>query len=216
MAVSKKIKKTTKELKKFLFIFIPVFLIVVLFFNFGAIWSNLEYELNKIFPGKTNVVGDAATIEKLDNGSTEIPQQEIKDALFIPKINLEAPISIPKTKSNKDVLNALKEGVALYPDSALPGKEGTTIINGHSSPSLFSFGKYNTVFALLNKLQKGDIITIYFQKTKYNYKVINKFIFAPQDPVLQSKNSDLLLISCWPVGTNFKRIGVEAELVQNP
>ncbi len=204
------------ELKKFFFIFILVFLILFFIFNFGSFWANIRYAFLQIFPGKTKFFGEATTIEKDTKDNDNIGIDLSKDIIFIPKIGVEAPIILPKGTTEKDFLSALKEGVVLNPEFSSPGSEGITVILGHSSPNIHSIGKYNNVFSLLNKLEKGDIITIYYQKQKYNYKVTLKYTFSPGEENLKvrdTKNSTLLLITCWPIGTNFRRLGVEAEFI---
>jgi LPXTG-site transpeptidase (sortase) family protein len=208
-------KSIRGETKRFLYFFVPVFLLVVFVFNFGVIYQNIKYYIDNFLPGKTKILGEAAIIKNMGSGYKEVKEKKV-NTLLIPKISIEAPILVPNSRSERDMLDVLKNGVALYPNSALPGKKGTTIISGHSSPNLFSFGKYNTVFSLLNKLQYGDNIVIYYNQKKYDYKVIRKFTFAPNKEFSETEKnrSDLLLISCWPVGTNFKRIGVEAKFIK--
>jgi len=211
-------KSFLKEFGKFLCFLLPVFLIVFLFFNFGAFWENAKYELSRIFPARTNIIGEASVIKMFEDGfSREIDKVFKEDTLFIPKINVKSPILIPKTTSEKDFFNVLKEGVALYPQFSKPGEGEITIITGHSSPNLAGLGKYNTVFSLLNKLGKEDKIIIYFEEQKYIYKVISKNIFSPGEELSRfkkNKKEKLVLTTCWPIGTNFKRIGIEAELVK--
>lgn len=204
-----------REFKKFLCIFVLTFALIFVGFNFEAIYKNIKYELDRIFSGKTSVIGESEIVSILKENSGEKSNKDNLNILFIPKISVQAPILIPTSISNRDTLNALKNGVALYPHYALPGRRGMTIISGHSSPNIAGLGKYNTVFALLGKLEHGDKIIIYYSQKEYHYKVIRKFVFAPNKEFSkdESNNSNLLLISCWPIGTNFKRIGVEAELI---
>jgi LPXTG-site transpeptidase (sortase) family protein len=214
---SSKLSSIGKEIKKFLCFFIPIFIIVFIGLNFGTFYSNFKYNLSEIFPGKIKIIGEAAMIERVNSKpSNESIKYHQPDSILIPKINVNAPIVMPETTQQKDILLALKEGVALYPESALPGQKGRTVISGHSSPHLVYRGNYSTVFSLLNKLEKGDNITIYYNQKKYIYKVKNEYIFYAQEKILPTNienKSMLVLLSCWPVGTDWKRIAIEAELV---
>jgi len=207
-----------KEIKKFFCFFVLIFLIFFLGLNFESFYNNFKYDLNQIFPSRIKIVGEAAIIKNfpLNSSPKNKPIERYQtDSIFIPKINVNAPMVVPKTTRQKDILLSLKEGVVLHPDSALPGQKGTTIISGHSSPRLFYRGKYNAVFSLLGKLEKGDDITIYYDQEKYIYKVANKYIFYPQEKILSPRDenkSTLILLSCWPVGTDWKRLAIEAEL----
>jgi LPXTG-site transpeptidase (sortase) family protein len=206
----KKIKAQIKgPVKNFLFIFVLTFVFIYFAFNFEVIYKNIKYEIEKRLPGKVNIIGEAAIIEVLKGGKEAKLTQDI---IFIPKINVEAPIIIPKSNSKSDLLEALKNGVILRPDFSLPGENGITVIEGHSSPNLAGFGKYNSVFSLLGKLEYGDKIIVYYNKKEYKYKVIKKIIFKPEDDIQNIANkADLFLVTCWPIGTNFKRIGIQAR-----
>lgn len=207
-----------REIIKFLAFFIVIFLALYIGLNFAAFYKNLKYEIFEALPAQVEVVGEAAVSDISEN---EIQEEERPilynkpNSVVIPKIEVKAPIVIPKSSGEKDILLALKEGVAINPDSMKPGKKGITVISGHSSPHLVYSGKYDTVFSLLNKLEKGDKITIYFKKQRFIYKVKNKYIFYPDEAVLPPEDkskSTLILMSCWPVGTDWKRIAIESEL----
>lgn len=79
-------------------------------------------------------------------------------------------------------------------------------------------GEYNDVFALLDKLDDGDEIIVYYNQQKFVYRVNKKDVILPGDvSVLQkdkTDHSELNLMTCWPIGTTFKRLIVSAELVK--
>jgi sortase A len=224
-------RRALKEISKFLCFFIGIFLIVFIGLNFESIYAQLRYKPNQE-EGVINKTGGETgeTIETLENEepsesspttNTSIEKEQLSNqfgdlnTISIPKIRVNAPIVVPKSEKEKNILLSLKKGVALYPSSVLPGEKGTTIISGHSSRPIFYSGNYNTVFTLLNKLEEGDDIIIYYNQEKYVYKVKNKYIFSPQEEILPTNTGDksiLVLISCWPIGTDWKRIAVEAEL----
>jgi len=204
-----------KEIAKFFVFFISIFLVIFLVINFATFYKNIRYEVLELLPANIEIVGDAATSDIYQKKDKPVIYNK-PNSVVISKIEVEAPIIIPKSSSQVDILLALKKGVAMNPDSVKPGKNGTTVISGHSSPNLTYSGNYNTVFSLLNKLDSGDKITIYFKKQRFIYLVENKYIFYPDEAVLPPEDktkSTLILMSCWPVGTNWKRIAVEAKQI---
>ncbi len=135
---------------------------------------------------------------------------EKEDSIEIPKIKISAPLII--VEKEEEVKKALDRGVVLWPNSALPGQKGQTIILGHSAPPNWPKIKYDWVFSNLNLLEKGDEIIIYFKKKKHVYLVKDKiFLQRGQElPETDPEKTVLFLISCWPPGKDFRRIAVEA------
>jgi len=202
-----KLFRILKEGKKFLLIFSIVFVIVFTIFNGRAFLQQSKYALNiKIEEGEN-------FLEKLS-----LPQKEeiynVPNSIIIPKININAPIIFTQTTNNKEILNELENGVVHYPNSALPGQIGSAILLGHSSAYPWYKGNYGAIFGLLNYLEENDEIIIFYQKYKYIYKVINKKVVNKNTELIaQSSRPQLILISCWPVGTAWQRILIEAELI---
>ena len=146
--------------------------------------------------------------------------------LIIPKIDKNIPIleSDPQkligadwTSLQKTFQEDLKNGVIHYPGTAKPGQMGNAFITGHSSYYPWDPGRYKTVFARLNKLEVGDDIVVYYNQKKYHYVVREKKEVKNDDvSVLAQSNEKLItLMTCSPVGTNFKRLVVVGELVDS-
>jgi LPXTG-site transpeptidase (sortase) family protein len=90
---------------------------------------------------------------------------------------------------------------------------------------------YNAVFYLLNKLETGDEVWMDYLGKRYKYRVEGKEVISASDerylkmldgvPTKVEKsdgNTDagkqtLVLQTCWPPGTTWKRLLVKAELV---
>ena len=151
------------------------------------------------------------------------PQVEEKvipkeNKIVIPKISVDAPIVFPQNADNKSILEAIKNGVAHYPGTALPGRPGNVFITGHSSYYWWSGGQYNRVFTLLDKLVANDLIYIDYDGKEYVYKVRGSIVVLPsQTEVLNpTPNAVLSLMTCTPVGTNLKRLIVQADLISSP
>ncbi|PIR41913.1 MAG: hypothetical protein COV30_01170 [Candidatus Yanofskybacteria bacterium CG10_big_fil_rev_8_21_14_0_10_37_15] len=133
------------------------------------------------------------------------------NSIFIPKTGTIAPIVLSKFSDSKNILNDLKNGTVLYPDSALPGNSGTTVILGHSSSNL-PWNQFSNVFSKLNNLESGDLIYVKYQGNLFSYKVSQKRIGSVFSLARSEISGDLVLSSCWPVGSDNGRIVISAEL----
>ena len=134
-------------------------------------------------------------------------------ALEIPKLGIQEPVVENVDTQNKTgYMAALTQGIAHAIGSAIPGSIGTQYYFAHSSGLPFWGGRAVT-FATLNKLDSGDAVVIYREDKKYTYKVIDKQIVSPEDTRLLtevSANERVVLQTCWPIGTNWKRLLVIA------
>lgn len=144
------------------------------------------------------------------------PFYEEENSIKIEKIDITAPIIIPKGNSNNDFDEALKHGVTYFPSSAFPGEKGLLILLGHSAPLGYPKINYDWIFSRISELEKGDEIIIYFNNAKYIYKVVDKvFLEKGEEVKPQSERGDLseiILLSCWPLGKDIQRIGIRGVL----
>jgi len=153
----------------------------------------------------------------------KIEDQKVKDPenfyVSIPKIGAYSEVKINVDPFNdKEYLPILDNNlVAHAKNTSLPGlgKGKTTYIFAHSSQQGLSRVRNNSVFYLINELKSGDIIFIKEQDMAYTYvvydkKVVSKkeiFYIGFRDP----ENEVLLLQTCWPIGTDWKRLIVFAK-----
>lgn len=123
-------------------------------------------------------------------------------------------ISIEKIKVDSWIVagvtyKALKKGPGLFPDTALPGSLGNTAIAGHRS----TFG---APFADLDKLEKGDVITITTREGSFTYDVRSVDIVKPSAvEVIETADPTkgvLTLVTCHPKWTSANRLIVSADL----
>ena len=102
-----------------------------------------------------------------------------------------------------------------YPPGSGVGK--STYIFAHSTRQGLNMVAKNAVFYLLGELQPGDKIFIGFEGKDFTYKVIDKKIVKAEDIQYLSysdpRREILILQSCWPIGTDWQRLVVLAELV---
>lgn len=139
-------------------------------------------------------------------------------AIIIEKINVNSPIALRVSVSDKDAyFKALEQGVAHANGTALPSEEpGNTYLFAHSTPNPLEIKKYAAEFTLLNKLALNDRITIMYENKRYDYvitesKIVKSFDLSPLlDPV---EKPTLTLQTCDPPGIPINRLIVRAELV---
>lgn len=129
-------------------------------------------------------------------------------------------LSIPKLKITDAVVALgsmdLTKSLIQYPQTALPGQLGNTVIFGHSVlPQFFNSKNYLTIFSTLYKLEQGDEITLRYDKSTYKYVVEEMYEVQPTDlSVLEQRydNKTLTVITCSPPGTYLRRLVVRATL----
>lgn len=137
-------------------------------------------------------------------------------SIIIPKIGAAERILPNIDPSNPDdYIPALKKGVAHAKGSVFPGLLGTTYLFAHSTDSFWDVGRYNAVFYLLKDMSVGDDVYLFFQNQRYNYKVTKVEIIDPDQVNLltqaQTTDEQLVLQTCWPPGTTWKRLIVIAK-----
>lgn len=138
------------------------------------------------------------------------------DSIIINKIKIEAPLVFAAGTSQKELNSALDQGVIIYPGSKLPGQPGEVFLSGHSSVYPWNKTPYGQVFTMIDKLEAGDIMTIYYGQYKYDYRITNKSIVKPDEVRLsgQTGQNTLTLMTCWPIGTALKRLLVYGEEIK--
>lgn len=137
--------------------------------------------------------------------------------LYIPSLNIEAPITWNVLNNDTKIQAALLNGVIQIDGTALPGQNGNIYITGHSSSSNWKKSDYKTIFAKINELKNDDPIYIKKDNIVYAYVVTEQKILAATDFSLFNANLDyeqLSLVTCWPIGTDSKRLAVIAKRVK--
>jgi LPXTG-site transpeptidase (sortase) family protein len=135
------------------------------------------------------------------------------DHLLVPSINVNAPVTW--SSSPDKILDDLRNGVAHYAGTALPGQNGNVFISGHSSNFWWDPGKFKQVFVLLDKVNEGDRIYVKYKGQSFIYVVESKKVVKPsQIEVLNpSDHSIITLMTCTPVGTTLNRLVVQAKQI---
>jgi len=177
-----------------------------------AISFYLKFHLN--FGSDLSASDEKASAQEI--AKINIDPRLFEFGLNILKIGVGVPVVANVDGTNKTAYNkALLSGVAHYKNTALPGEGSNIFIFGHSS-TWNGVGDYAEAFARLNDLNKDDQTIIYYQNKEYKYKVWKKEIIAADDfsYLEPTKSEQLTLMTCWPIGSNLKRLVVVAKLEQ--
>lgn len=138
-------------------------------------------------------------------------------SVMITKIDVNAPIVEDVTTINEaEYMNALRRGVAHARGTSLPGEDGNMFLFAHSSLNFWELGPYATVFNLLNKLEEGDLITIFYEGKAYTYSVYEIDVVPGwnTEPFYEEYSEPTVtLITCDPPGTTLNRRVIKARLI---
>lgn len=138
--------------------------------------------------------------------------------IVIPKIGANSKIVPNVDPYNSYVYQvALTKGVAQAKGTSVPIENGNMFLFSHSSANILEAGRYNSIFYLLSKLEEKDDVFIYYKDKRYKYVVTGKKIVDAKDVSYLTKKTSkklLTLMTCWPAGTSYKRLIVEAEIVE--
>lgn len=111
----------------------------------------------------------------------------------------------------------LKQGLAHFKGTPLPGDGGNSFIYGHSAVESF-FNSHQslpeTIFSRLSNIDIGQEVDIKKDDKVLKYIVRSKKIVSPDDfSILEEQNNKetITMMTCWPLGIGTKRLVVIAE-----
>jgi sortase A len=123
-------------------------------------------------------------------------------------------LSIPRLKVKTTIYKGVTDtqfdrGVGFWPGTAPPGTRGNLVIGGHRTAAKRPF--YN-----IEKMKRGDIITVNRPGKSFTYKVTKVFVVRPTAMwiVEPTTSSILTLFTCHPRGSTSMRYVVRATLVR--
>lgn len=151
-------------------------------------------------------------------GSTEqiLVPADTNFSITIPKIGASAKVYPNIDPGNPgEFLPVLQKGIAHARGSVFPGLAGNVYLFAHSTDNWWNVGRYNAVFYLLKNLAAGDPVVVFFENRRYDY-VVSKITIADPDDTshiarAQTGEEQLVLQTCWPPGTTWKRLLVIAK-----
>ena len=174
---------------------------------------------------KENIFSPKKLIPTMPSVQMDLDVTPYDNRIIIPKLGKNIPLVDVDNNNNFDFdhmenifMQELEKGVIRYPGTATPGNFGNAFVFGHSSNYPWVKGDYNEVFALLDNLEFGDEIIVYYNQHKYTYVIREKKIVRPTDVkaiVRDDSKKELSLMTCWPVGTTLKRMIVSSELKED-
>jgi len=160
--------------------------------------------------------GAAANEEEIPAGLR--PRMQSYLSLAIPTRGPEQPVRLDLASIGKwnlpvvegDGWEQLKLGIGHHIGSANPGTTGNIVLSAHND----IFGE---IFRELDKLQPGDVITLYSSTRQYTYVITGTQLVEPTrvEVMAPTPNASVTLISCYPYLIDNQRIVVSAVL-QNP
>ncbi len=161
---------------------------------------------------------ETASFSDLLTGSKEQELSPIDTdfSILIPKIGATSKIIANVDPSDEGKFGpALQQGVAHAQGSVFPGLQGNVYLFAHSADNFWDAGRYNAIFYLLKDLKEGDEIVVFYKGERHNYYVTGTKIVDPSDVSFitqaQEGGEQLILQTCWPPGTAFKRLLVFAR-----
>lgn len=179
-----------------------------------VLWQELNFQISR------TIHADRQNELRIQSNSVTEIQREAHEwgvksqfSVVIPKINASKNIvANVDVARESEYSKALKEGVAHAKGSNFPGQGNNIFLFAHSTDIESNVSKYNASFYLLNKLERGDDIYVYFADKKFKYKVENVNIVDSNDiSWLKETNFErLTLQTCYPPGTIWKRLIVTA------
>lgn len=137
-------------------------------------------------------------------------------SILIPKIGASSKVYPNVDPSNEgEFLSVLQKGIAHAQGTLFPGMKGNIYLFAHSTDNFWDVGRYNAVFYLLKDLSIGDDVVVYFENQRHNYVVKETKVVDPSEVSYITKSNTgkevLILQTCWPPGTTWKRLLVLAE-----
>jgi LPXTG-site transpeptidase (sortase) family protein len=161
--------------------------------------------------------------KEIQNGFDPDAPGETKPMVYvnIKKMEVNAPMIWSQTDDDQKMLADLEKGLSHFYQTAAPGQNGNAVLSGHSSNYIWAKGNYNHIFENLNLLEKGDAVYVRIIQQNgrimtYRYQVTDKFVTTADDPKVfaDTENPTLTLSTCWPIGTNLKRLIIKTEIVK--
>ncbi len=168
--------------------------------------------LTDVSPIKEDVLGtsihsDTSMEESVGEGidlSVKV-LEDLDTSLSIPSIDVEGRVFQGMDGRTMDI------GFWHFPNSKYPGQKGNSVIIGHRYAKL---PPDRDTFFNLDKLRKGDEITVMQRNDSWNYIVTDVREVQKNDiSVLQSSDDyRLTLITCSPLWSSEKRLVITAKL----
>lgn len=217
-----------RKKRLWLFVFIRTaanFLIIFgIIFSFVGFWPYVSAELKYWFNQRqgVNYAIEGEEIKPAEKEQTiTIKPIDTDFGIVIEKIAVNAPVVAGVDAGNyNEYMAALTKGVAHARGTALPGSKtaenNNVFLFAHSAVDPIQARRYNSIFYLLRKLEKGDRVVTFYKEKRFDYIVFDKRVVEADDVRYltdPSKEPILTLQTCDPPGSSLRRLIVTARLV---
>ncbi|MBI5405348.1 MAG: class E sortase [Candidatus Kerfeldbacteria bacterium] len=177
------------------------------------LWPKLQYAIAKPTPtlpyltklGTTGNLNPAVTFRGLPVVENKpVPKD---NRLVIPSINVDMPIL---EGSNQRVLD--RGGIWHLPKTSDPLKGGNMVISGHRWMYLPPSSR--TLY-LLDKVQDGEPVIVYWQGQEYDYRISHHEVVNPNrvDILNPTTEPRLTIFTCTPLFSTKQRLVLFGELI---
>lgn len=173
---------------------------------------------------ETNKPGFADLLAQVEAEKRKLVEAEAESygvstdfSLVIPKIKAASKV-IPNVDpaNEEDYKTYLIEGVGHAAGTKFPGENGTIYLFSHSTNSLANISRFNAVFYSLKDMVPGDEIIVFYAGKKFTYKATEQIVTKADELKWLTEETieeRLILQTCWPPGTSFKRLLIVAKPV---
>lgn len=158
-----------------------------------------------------------ATFNEIQTPNAQVAEYSVQIPKILATSNVVADVS---PFDSKEYLKVLEDNVIAHArGSSTPGsgKGSMTYLFAHSSESGIRSVRNNSVFYLLGELAQGDVIYIKYNGKVYTYRTyMKRIVKASETEYLNFKDDNkevLILQTCWPIGTDWKRLLVFAQRI---
>mgnify|MGYP001233872424 CR=1 FL=1 len=193
------------------------------FFYSGRFKKIVSPVSSNFYNQDSNIGGITADYTQLSSWFIQDKNQDVSQSKELtPENGQKYYISIPKLGINNAEVQIgsmdLKKSIIHYPQTAMPGQKGNTVIFGHSVlPQFFNPKSYLTIFSTLFKLKAKDQIFIKYDNVNYTYSIEDIYEVKATDFSVLDQRYDgrfLTLVTCYPPGTYIKRLVVKAKITE--
>lgn len=138
-------------------------------------------------------------------------RSEKEFAISIPSLGIrDMTVTHPHDASSQaGLLSVLQDGVGhLFSE---PAQGGKIMIYGHSSGYAWDVSPYTKAFRQVQKLRPGERVYVTVRGQLFAYVVTGQQVISPNDTrPFTGDGEELILYTCWPVGSNTSRLIVRA------
>ncbi len=184
--------------------------------------SDIHEELFGTDPANPDTDGDGELdFEEVSQGRDPTGEGSIKASIELPSLKIKAPLVWSQAYTEEEIDKDLLSGVIHFPGMAIPGLRGNSYITGHSSYYSWVKSDYKEIFKDLDGLKKGHQVIFHYELSNNKrvdviYEITSSEVVLPNDKRLfrDFEGYEVTLVTCWPVGTDLKRLMVKGRLIQ--